>query len=415
MKLKSIPFLITSTFFVLYSCQSETIEKIEYTPVDGYKGKVRKITEYEYKSEIEKQEQLAIWGTNIPERITEYNEYGRQTLEIDIDIPDDTDEDFEVSIDSSFYDKRQNLVRRVQYELLVGNDKIASFISNWNIYEHQHAVYETLKSYKYDESRIVEEIAISHRNSPHGHYSNDTLRHLYTYSDEKLIEENTEHIYSYTSAKDKGMREIRRYSNTEKYSYDNNLLIAKESIDSEGNSTINTYTYKDGKLVEEERGDLILKYDENERCISRLSKTTKDISSYSEADSTYLNTSEGNDRASVTFEYPFQEKYNLSIYVGLDEGVRYKNKVASLILKYGKDSKKRFLLVSEIKDILDDIFEENRCWITDKKVEKVDEYGNAIVISENSTTLMKRNLYYSSKVYHFDYHYIRYYDIEYYE
>ena len=134
MKLKSIPFLITSTLFVLYSCQSETIEKIEYTPVDGYKGKVRKITEYEYKSEIEKQEQLAIWGTNIPERIAEYNEYGRQTLEIDIDIPDDIDEDFEVSIDSSFYDKRQNLVRRVQYELLVGNDKIASFISNWNIY-----------------------------------------------------------------------------------------------------------------------------------------------------------------------------------------------------------------------------------------------------------------------------------------
>ena len=73
------------------------------------------------------------------------------------------------------------------------------------------------------------------------------------------------------------------------------------------------------------------------------------------------------------------------------------------------------MLVSEIKDILDDIFEENRCWITDKKVEKVDEYGNAIVISENSTTLMKRILYYSSKVYHFDYHYIRYYDIEYYE
>ena len=73
------------------------------------------------------------------------------------------------------------------------------------------------------------------------------------------------------------------------------------------------------------------------------------------------------------------------------------------------------MLVSEIKDILDDIFEENRCWITDETVEKVDEYGNAIIISENSTTLMKMNLYYSSKVYHFDHHYIKCYDIEYYE
>ena len=250
MKVKSIPFLITSTLFVLYSCQSETIEKIEYTPVDGYKGKVRKITEYEYKSEIEKQEQLAIWGTNIPERIAEYNEYGRQTLEIDIDIPDDIDEDFEVSIDSSFYDKRQNLVRRVQYELLVGNDKIASFISNWNIYEHQHVVYETLTTYKYDANRIVEEISTSHGNSIYGPNSNDTLRHAYTYVDGKLVEEKTEHIYSHTYGDDGKTRETRKYSNTEKFTYDNDLLIAEERIDSEGNSTISTYTYKDGKLVE---------------------------------------------------------------------------------------------------------------------------------------------------------------------
>ena len=315
----------------------------------------------------------------------------------------------------SFYDKRQNQIRKVQYELLVSNDKIASFVSDWDICKHQYIVYETLTTYKYDANRIVEEIAISHGNGIYGHNSNDTLRRSYTYAGGKLVEEKTEQIYSHTSAKDKGIRETRRYSNTEKYSYDNNLLIAKESIDSEGNSTISTYTYKDGKLVEEKRGDLILKYDENERCISRLSKTAKDISLYSEADSTFLNTSEGNDRASVSFEYPFQEEHNLSIYVGLDEGVRHKNKVASLLLKYGKDSSKRFLLVSEIKDILDDIFEENRCWITDETVEKVDEYGNAIIISENSTTLMKMNLYYSSKVYHFDHHYIRYYDIEYYE
>ena len=94
MKSKSIIALITLALFALSSCQNNIQEKIEYTPVDGYNGKVRKITEYKYKSEMEKQEQLAIWGTNIPERIAEYNEYGRQTLEIDIDIPDDIDEDF---------------------------------------------------------------------------------------------------------------------------------------------------------------------------------------------------------------------------------------------------------------------------------------------------------------------------------
>lgn len=312
MKLKSIIGLIPSVLLVLNSCQNGAQEKIEYTPIDGYNGKVRKITEYEYKSEMEKQEQLAIWGTNIPERIAEYNEYGRQTLEIEIDIPDDIDEDFEVSIDSSFYDKRQNLIRRVQYELLISNDEIASFVSDWDIYKHQYTIYETLKSYKYDANRIVEEISTSHRNSIYEH-SNDTLKYLYTYADGKLMEKKTEQIYSYTPTRDGEMRETRKYSDTEKYTYDNDLLIAKEIIDSEGNSTTNTYTYKDGKLVEEKNGNLILKYDENERCISRLSKATKSISLYSDMDSTHLHTSESDDRASVAFEYPFQEEHKLSV------------------------------------------------------------------------------------------------------
>ena len=396
MKPKKTLTILASALLLLSSCQNEIQEKIEYTPIKGYNGKVRKITEYEYESEMDRHEHFAIWGINIPKNISEYNEYGRETRSIDIDIPDDVGEDFEITIDSSFYDKRQNLIRNIRYEFNVCNDDIATLISDWNIQKFKPEYTETLYAYKYKDDQIVERTIIWRRVESE-HENCDTVKHSYTYIDGKLIEEQYNHSYRNEPRKD-----------ITKYTYDQDLLIAKESIDSEGKSTISTYTYKDGKLVEEKKGDLIIKYDAQERCISRLSKTLKEITLYSEEDSTYLYTSENEHMASVIFEYPYQKENNFSVSVWLDEGARHKNKFANLILKYGKNEEKRYLLISEIKNLFDDIYEENQCWVDDKKVEKVDEYENAIVINRNRTTLRKINLFYSGKVYQYDYHYQNY-------
>lgn len=96
---KTIALVIT--LFFLLGCKSSVVE---YKPIDGYNGKIKQITTYEFKNLIEKQQQIAKYGLPIPMSIKNYNEGGYITKITGVETDDESDVLF-IVVDSTRYNE----------------------------------------------------------------------------------------------------------------------------------------------------------------------------------------------------------------------------------------------------------------------------------------------------------------------
>ena len=427
--------IIGSILLCLCSCSSSDSNSNSYKPVEGFNGKIKKITEYSYESDLIKNQMIALYGCAIPEAITEYNQYGDVTIRAWFGLPDDEDLPLPAMyIDSLFYNKH-DLVRESTSILFMSPNSLQNYANPSELIKSGNAIAlhkQTLVERKKEKGKTTE-IRVSDGFSFIN--SSDLSPDLKSMSENAILESlymNSEVIGkkdTTTTVKyfegDRLIRQINEYGdrrNEHLYSYENGLLV-KEAYINDKDTSFTSYTYKEGRCIEERRGSTVIRYDDAGHKIAKISgdnkciyshKDTTEVSSFSfksfDSYSAHLNrtNSAGLPVMEVTIDLPEEELY-------LDDAV--------LLLEKYRDG---LVSESELNDGVESLVLKSEDSIDSKIVktsyENYDDHGNPLRIVELKRTFFNKyhhlssfsRYYISPGVRTYDYKQITEREIEYY-
>lgn len=239
---------LLALFFAILTaaCSNDSNNSETYKPIQGYNGKVKQITYYQFKNDFEKNRQISKYNYTIPEEIKEYNRFGLLEKKIKFELESDNDYYF-IEADSICYNANQEKILEIHYKVGTKVKEISNFSKLMSI------VNSTIPT---DIEIIRNQIMNEEFNFTDNFVAVDTTIYKYEYQNNLLVSKSTtEKIAS---------RNIY-------YKYDKNLLSKTIEITNKNDTIITNYIYNDGiltqKFIEKQKKKSIEKYDSNGRMI----------------------------------------------------------------------------------------------------------------------------------------------------
>lgn len=217
-----------------------------YKPIQGYYGKVKQITNYQFKNDYEKNRQISKYNYAVPKEIKEYNRFGllEKTMKFELDY--DNNYCF-IKADSICYDSNQEKTLEIHYLVGTKVKEISNFSDLIRIVNSTTPtdVEITRKQIINDEFNFVDNIVIV-----------DTTKYEYEYQNNLLVSMSTIEKF--------GTRKVQ-------YKYNNGLLLSTTDVNHDNDTTITNYIYDNGTLtqkeIETDNKTSIEKYDSKGRMI----------------------------------------------------------------------------------------------------------------------------------------------------
>lgn len=389
----------------IVSCNSGSNDTLKYTPVENFKGEVRKVVTYSYESDIQKNKKIAEYGAPIPDEIISYNKYGSQEASIEISLPDDDEPNIcVVRVDSVKYDKKGNVVAQKRHVIFTSPEEVINYAnpalilsSNNSFAIHVNTKYEVNEeNNKRIEKKITNEFVDIDKFNALPVYMQSIIEERFFWGDTKQIlvsgtlpSDTTTVIYEFGGKNI--VREIEEVGTTRseirrKYDGDNKI----EEIRISGADSIRTtFVYKNGVLSEEHIGDAITRYDEKGREIAKIDGHNLSITTYK--DTTKLSTEHFENYTTGNFvsfkRYSKEGLVLFSAILNLGEEDLYVDDAVLLFENFRDGIIDEYKLREEMESIVYKIDESNFNSLKKTNYSNYDSHGNPLKIVQTTTQM----------------------------
>lgn len=395
--MKRIHYLLLAlTYLNFISC---TDGNNKYQPVQGYKGKIKRIVSYNYENDFQKNKIISKYGTLIPEYIKEYNKYGNETMNMRINLPDDDDKQVcIIHIDSIAYNKKQEQESVVSYAIYTNTNEVMYYNDPQKLIKSNTTFVEKAVKNSYytrtgnSESQIKTS-TLSYETKSLDNISNAIktfYKDRFGYFGESLLNQipttDTTSIVFIDYDNDKVMHE--RHPNKDiTYYYDNDLLSSKTIVTKDDTTTIK-YNYKDAYLWEVKSDNTIERYDNQGRTIYHKTDNREEINIF-KGDSINISSTTTNYGNFINFSKVNKDSLNIfSISISLADEKLYTDDVIMHLEKYSNEEITKEKLMTEIEAIIYKIDDSSYNSFTSTIYSNYDTHNNPLKIEKIRTTMM---------------------------
>lgn len=244
--MKAQNLLVLFFTILAVSCSNHSSNNEVYKPIQGYNGKVKQITNYQFKNDYEKNRQISKYGYAVPKEIKEYNRFGLLEKTIKFELDYNNDYCF-IEADSICYDTNQEKTLEVHYQVGTKVKEISNFselmcIINSTTPTDIEIIREQIMN---DEFNFADNILIV-----------DTTKYKYEYQNNLLISKSTTDKIASINIQ---------------YEYNEDLLSRTIEVTNNNDTITTDYIYNNGILTQKNikklKKESIEKYDSKGRIV----------------------------------------------------------------------------------------------------------------------------------------------------